>query len=329
MKFFGLWFLPLVVALKRRTEALPEGSVSLALGNAAAPSHELPEKFVKLNKKVLNATKLQYLRCDPNLPPQNTGDRCRAGTVDLHFTPRPLKLVLGVMAMTSQGSIHEAHRSTWMKKPGVCSVDRYNDRRCKVFPMFVFGDTGAARANAHDAVTLDDVPEPPQIWDGFADTKNSEGWKRSWWTSQFKTPAWLAFASKEYSWATHIGKMDSDTFPDITSIMEDLASEPVSGGGHVWPIMYGRRFPGGYNGKGGMFGEFYALSRSLIPCFLQEDAKKKARSAMINGRNTTWGDEWWDHAEDQVLRTTLFHAEEAHLCPAMLDVATKRWEHPV
>ena len=27
MKFFGLWFLPLVVALKRRTEALPEGRV--------------------------------------------------------------------------------------------------------------------------------------------------------------------------------------------------------------------------------------------------------------------------------------------------------------
>ena len=34
-----------------------------------------------------------------------------------------------------------------------------------------------------------------------------------------------------------------------------------------------------------------------------------ARSGIINGRNSTWGAEWWAHAEDQVLRTTLFHAE--------------------
>lgn len=38
MKLFGLWFLPLVVALKRRTEALPEGGVP-------SRSPEIPELF--------------------------------------------------------------------------------------------------------------------------------------------------------------------------------------------------------------------------------------------------------------------------------------------
>lgn len=43
--------------------------------------------------------------------------------------------------------------------------------------------------------------------------------------------------------------------------------------------------------------------------FLETSNRCSARSGIINGRNSTWGAEWWAHAEDQVLRTTLFHAE--------------------
>lgn len=331
MKLLGLWILPLVLALKRRTEGTPQmpETLELVLGNAAAPSRHLPEKFVNLNAQRINATKLQYLRCDPKAPPLADGERCRPYSgEELHFTPRPLKLVLGVMAMTSQSAIQESHRNTWMKNPGVCSMSQHKDPRCKIFPVFVFGDAGGATSKLADAVTLENVPEPPQQWDGFEDTKHEAGWKRSWWTSQFKTPAWLAYA-KQFHWATHVGKMDSDTFPDVLSIMEDLASKPVTRFGEEWPVVYGRHFMGGYNGKGGMFGEFYAISFQLLECFLKEDAKKHPRSGIINGRNSTWGAEWWAHAEDQVLRTTLFHAEEEHVCPKMLDANADRWQHPV
>lgn len=331
MKLLGLWILPLVLALKRRTEGTPQmpETLELVLGNAAAPSRHLPEKFVNLNAQRINATKLQYLRCDPKAPPLADGERCRPYSgEELHFTPRPLKLVLGVMAMTSQSAIQESHRNTWMKNPGVCSMSQHKDPRCKIFPVFVFGDAGGATTKLADAVTLENVPEPPQQWDGFEDTKHEAGWKRSWWTSQFKTPAWLAYA-KQFHWATHVGKMDSDTFPDVLSIMEDLASKPVTRFGEEWPVVYGRHFMGGYNGKGGMFGEFYAISFQLLECFLKEDAKKHPRSGIINGRNSTWGAEWWAHAEDQVLRTTLFHAEEEHVCPKMLDANADRWQHPV
>lgn len=311
-----LWLLPLVHSLKHR----PEGEVyplQLALGKASAPSRDLPQRFQKLDLERLYGRPLEYLRCDPKVPPQADGERCAPFKGELHFTPRPLKLVLGVMAMTSQEEIQDAHRATWMKKPGVCPVQQYQDVRCRVFPVFVFGSTNRTLAN--DSVRLESVPEPPAKWDGFKDSKGTEGWKRSWWTSQFKTPAWLAYAAANFPWATHVGKMDSDTFPDIISVMEDLARKPVSVLGHEWPVLYGRHFMGGYNGKGGVFGEFYALSSSLLECFLKEDAKKVARSGLIHGHKTTWGSEWWKYAEDQVLRTTLFYAEENRVCPAILD----------
>mmetsp|Transcript_32823 Transcript_32823/g.78533 ORF Transcript_32823/g.78533 Transcript_32823/m.78533 type:complete len:329 (-) Transcript_32823:88-1074(-) len=321
--------LPMAWCLQhQKSEGTPpvDGAVAFSM----APSRDLPKKFTELADVRFNGTKLEYMRCDPRAPPGAQNERCVPFKQELHFTPRPLKLVLGVMAMSAQKDIHEAHRNTWMKKPGVCPLSQHGDARCHVFPVFIFGDISDPSLDSKpDVVLLKDVPEPPQIWDGFEDTKHGQGWQRSWWTSQFKTPAWMSFASEHYPWASHIGKMDSDTFPDILTIQEDLDKAPVTAGGREWPVIYGRHFMGGYNGKGGMYGEFYSLSRSLVNCFLKADQEKTQRQDVINGRNTTWGAEWWDHAEDQVLRTTLFHAEENHICPEMLDANSNRWKHPV
>lgn len=60
---------------------------------------------------------------------------------------------------------------------------------------------------------------------------------------------------------------------------------------------------------------------AILPGYsLKTRSQSFARSGIINGRNSTWGAEWWAHAEDQVLRTTLFHAE----APAMWETRMTR-----
>eukprot|EP00959_Pyramimonas_sp_CCMP1952_P362903 7599406-Pyramimonas_sp.AAC.1 len=74
-----------------------------------------------------------------------------------------------------------------------------------------------------------------------------------WREGQYKTPAWFQHAL-QYPWATHIAKMDLDTYPFVTAIYNDLIRLPPT------RVFYGRQFS---VGGGGMYGEFYLVTKDV------------------------------------------------------------------
>merc|ERR1712137_1292276 len=116
-----------------------------------------------------------------------------------------------------------------------------------------------------------------------------------------KIKSWVRYARTHLTWATHIVKMDLDTYPFTSTIYNDFASAlssirqatPEVG---TWKkdciffpgntreqaamaqsaleqglVYYGRAGPrGGKWGQGGMLGAFYALGTGLLGCWLRE-----------------------------------------------------------
>jgi|EP00927_Polykrikos_kofoidii_P019784 hypothetical protein len=303
---------------------------------AEAPSHDLPKRFDDLSRKSeqrkresLKKTLLWQgydLKQDPPWRPFSH----EQGLVKSVFT-EPIKLVLGLMTIADHREIREAHRRTWMRQGGVCTVDRWNDSNCHVFVVFVFGNVSHDQfASEADSLILTGVPEPERLeslsgyeGDGGYDNKGKS--RRMWLLSQFKTPAFFSYALHNLAWATHIGKLDEDTFPYVGDVLQDLVELAKHG---LHPTYYGKSFVGGYHGKQGMFGEFYVLSVDAVECAAK--AERKMARQVDSTTNTSWGEDWFKHAEDQVVGELLYLAEESKECLPILKASVEdRWLHPV
>eukprot|EP00747_Dinoflagellata_sp_TGD_P024211 gnl/TRDRNA2_/TRDRNA2_130386_c0_seq1.p1 gnl/TRDRNA2_/TRDRNA2_130386_c0~~gnl/TRDRNA2_/TRDRNA2_130386_c0_seq1.p1 ORF type:complete len:184 (+),score=24.96 gnl/TRDRNA2_/TRDRNA2_130386_c0_seq1:247-798(+) len=148
-----------------------------------------------------------------------------------------------------------------------------------------------------------------------------------------KTYNWFKHARKAFPWATHIAKMDSDTFPFIPHVLHDLQH---SSHGHViWGELalndaahraHGNIMdPGSLSFcEGGFFmsGPLYVLSTRIQNCWLQHMEQTKS----------TWS---LDKPEDDVFASSLCEAVRAKACPepaiitvSRTDLKHLRYIHP-
>jgi len=121
---------------------------------------------------------------------------------------------------------------------------------------------------ADDMVFLPDVPPAKrlnsgvQIWWNLG--KNREMWREG----QYKTAAWFKHAL-QYTWATHVAKMDLDTYPFVTMIYNDLLRLP---GTHVF---YGKHLS---VRRPTMFGQFYLVTKDIAARWVEvENSTRKKR----------------------------------------------------
>lgn len=241
------------------------------------------------------------------------------------------KLVVGISSVINQPEMWKTHRDTWMKQEGVCSYRDFQEPACKTFPVFVFGNlsdaAGLASVREFDpldrfTVVLRDVPEPKVLRSAYAeDGDGSQGRAaRSagmFGNMQLKTPSWFRYASHNFGWATHVAKMDLDTYPHLHMIQSDLLRAPQRG------LYYGHGIGNQVTPTCQPFtGPFYLISADLLGCWLESDLAGKT------------GD-WRKKAEDKLFGHTLFSAQKAGLCPrgtalqCMNVKGAGRFEHPV
>lgn len=114
-----------------------------------------------------------------------------------------IQLVLGVMTYDFPGekSFEDVGIATWMNQMGVCPASRGQKDGCSVYVAFVFG-------RSSEQVQHDDW----RLWLSFPEGLNNG-----------KTPAFFKHAVESFTWATHIGKMDMDTYPYLPKLVSSLA----------------------------------------------------------------------------------------------------------
>eukprot|EP00747_Dinoflagellata_sp_TGD_P101709 gnl/TRDRNA2_/TRDRNA2_168433_c0_seq1.p1 gnl/TRDRNA2_/TRDRNA2_168433_c0~~gnl/TRDRNA2_/TRDRNA2_168433_c0_seq1.p1 ORF type:complete len:364 (+),score=59.98 gnl/TRDRNA2_/TRDRNA2_168433_c0_seq1:74-1093(+) len=280
-----------------------------------APSRQLPEKFAAIWKE-LNAA---------NKPPEVLNN--------------PVKLVVGIPASPYQPEVMKAHKDTWMKMPGVCDIINASSHRvgCSVFPIFLLGKSSESLHAAEaftDALVLQDVAEPvfgssqvAELYGDASTVKHNLGTQ----SARNKTYAWFEHAVKSYPWATHIAKMDSDTFPLMHLVLRDLVASPpnrtlygeLGMAAADWEDIKknGRRGNALCDG-GFMKGRFYIASTELQKCRLKFIEQAYAAAPVDHGAI----------AEDKWFARTLCEAGNAKICPEPTIMKTNdlhRFVHPL
>lgn len=117
-----------------------------------------------------------------------------------------IKLILGVLTIREQLAYQQVIKETWFNQPGVCPAEEGPKVGCNVYVCFVLGQ-GVAPEGVDNSTFTDVhyVQVPDEENDNFG-----------------KSFAWFHFASRRYSWASHVGKLDMDSFPDIGKLVLSL-----------------------------------------------------------------------------------------------------------
>lgn len=309
-----------------------------------SPTRDLPEKFVSFFEK--DMLRIQNPSANP-IDPANlhfgySGWRNNIDVTSWNKTRgdkklglgssnlKDVKAVIGIMSYTAHREIRDAHRMTWMTHKGVCSIDNWEKEDCHVFPLFVFGDVvePIAIEGENDILILSDVPEPGDVTDGYHNGslqhnngKLHDKTQDMWESSQLKTPAFFRHASKNFRWASHIGKMDLDTYPSIP-LLQDAWSRASTAS------YMGVLFNGGFAGKGGMYGAMYGITSDLLDCWLKSE---QAHHAVFKKDERAGRNPWLTHAEDQIFSYLLFASHDGPCASYRLVDLTKHtyYEHPV
>mmetsp|Transcript_59452 Transcript_59452/g.159208 ORF Transcript_59452/g.159208 Transcript_59452/m.159208 type:complete len:349 (-) Transcript_59452:88-1134(-) len=125
--------------------------------------------------------------------------------------PPDVKIVLGVFASETDPRYSEVVslvRQTWFSQRGVCPLRLGMTQECTVYVAFVLGTalSGYQPDREPDVLVLD-----------VAENMNKG-----------KTFAFFEAVSRLYPWATHVGKMDTDTFPYLHRLSESLHAHAKS-----------------------------------------------------------------------------------------------------
>lgn len=107
----------------------------------------------------------------------------------------PIRMVVGVFTTSSKKDkpYREVIRKSWWRQPGVCVLDSAAPTAdCSVYVTFVVGNNGEDTGEENVII----LPIPENMNHG-------------------KTRVWFHHASRSYTWATHIAKMDMDTYPHL------------------------------------------------------------------------------------------------------------------
>jgi len=180
-----------------------------------------------------------------------------------------VKLLLAVMTPTYACDVRNVHRATWMTHSRVCALRRHAEAGCSIMPLFVFANASRdAVEEADDVVFLPDVQPANRLNNGVPVWWNLGKNREMWREGQYKTPAWFRHAL-QYPWATHVAKMDLDTYPFVASIYNDLLRLPPT------RVFYGRQFD---VWRGGMYGEFYLVTKDIAAMWVDmENLTRKTR----------------------------------------------------
>jgi hypothetical protein len=196
-----------------------------------------------------------------------------------------VKLLLFVMHIAHGKLFRDAHRESWLDKPGMCAVDARNqtaltpgtDIKCKAYYTFLIGVDGTAESEsavAHELATHHDLVILTHAKDPAPGEKGG---------NQLLTPKvrmMFDHARIHFGWATHYGKVDIDSLPLINVALEhimhvgtDAATQQQIADNEVhtdWSeqnggIYYGKTM-GGHRWM--QQGQFYILSAPLTRCVM-------------------------------------------------------------
>lgn len=217
----------------------------------------------------------------------------------------PVHLLVVTITMSHEMAYREVHRRTWMSRPGVCRLNASAlepPAGCRLYATFAVGSVGGdgimdaevdEEARRHGDVVRVNATDPQPLYvpvEGRQfvplDTKARQKEKDS---------AVLLFFRRHWPWATFVGKMDLDNHPRIDNILADLQlaeQERVTGeapGGSGAPVFYGELMGEDSKGlRGFMQGQFYAMSRVLLDCLMDQlfgSGKRYPRDYAIRNRN--------------------------------------------
>lgn len=215
------------------------------------------------------------------------------------------KLLIGVMSMGYQANYREVHRSTWMSHPGVCTISEHARPDCHVIVAFVLGknnatdalvtaesqrygdviipildsDPGSHSGTAPLVTAGAAVEDPASLELSFLEDPTSRYGLKGLMQKQ-KTFSWLMYAGEHFTWATHVAKMDMDSYPFLGRMLADLASATGSS-----PKVKGQEPPEGWSDSaGGLYyghgmgwkafymrqASLYLMSMSTARCALQK-----------------------------------------------------------
>jgi len=195
--------------------------------------------------------------------------------------PTNVAVVVGVFSRAGCEDVpfRQAIRSSWMTLPEVCALTPAGPKpHCSLYVTFVVGQSGKAD---------EDSSEPDLTVLPMEENLNCG-----------KTPAWFNFAATQYTWATHIVKMDMDAFPFVSSLLASMRSfrnkcQNVFGG-RPWshraeePAWQGQQVPGLQPGswmQGGLFllTPQLALNASAPGGWWVEESKKCRPEDLVAG----------------------------------------------
>lgn len=258
-------------------------------------------------------------------------------------TKKSVKLVIGILSLPWEVELRNEHRRTWMRQAGICHISQWKNESCHVFPVFILGNTMGHDddnqvSNMPGSTVMINITERPSNDQAREDDRIVHIKRNT------KICSWFKYARDNFKWASHVAKMDMDTFPAVAKIRYDLAVAPSTA------VYYGPFMGYGENClRGGMQGQFFAVTPDLIDVWVPKASTSTSGTRFArNGRevndlkNPAYsrtgqcrvceadGSSTFAQYSDPALGPCLFAAQELEFVPRMTCVdARSRFRHPV
>jgi len=176
------------------------------------------------------------------------------------------KVLFAIPALKRDGAFRNVIRKTWMHQKGICNANNGHKDGCNLYTIFLYAEPPASnqsrKGSPSDCVKAQDC----------VTVEAKEGWSHL----EAMTVASFRKLLNDFKWATHIGKLDMDTFPHWQSLIPSVPKGQYSiignmvdhnwCGGHNWCPPKGCGRP-----VGGKFSEYwYTLAGPTLiryPCW--------------------------------------------------------------
>eukprot|EP00416_Gambierdiscus_australes_P038317 CAMPEP_0171104914 /NCGR_PEP_ID=MMETSP0766_2-20121228/61579_1 /TAXON_ID=439317 /ORGANISM="Gambierdiscus australes, Strain CAWD 149" /LENGTH=341 /DNA_ID=CAMNT_0011565627 /DNA_START=43 /DNA_END=1068 /DNA_ORIENTATION=+ len=129
--------------------------------------------------------------------------------------PSSIQMILGVFTVAQDAEYRHVVRQTWMQQAGVCYWKHGPWDNCSVYVAFVIGKHGSGSS---DVNVTDEEVERAHKEEGMLVLDVPENMNRG------KSLTWFHTARGWFPWATHIAKMDMDTYPFLHKLLKRMDS---------------------------------------------------------------------------------------------------------
>lgn len=129
--------------------------------------------------------------------------------------PPSVRLLLGIMSVAQDSAYRTVVRRTWMQRAGVCYWGPLPRQNCSVYVAFVFGKNGTGTGKNKVEVSDEELTRSHSEEGALVlDIKEN--------MNEGKSFVWFATALEEFPWATHVAKMDIDTYPYLHKLVRGM-----------------------------------------------------------------------------------------------------------